>query len=188
MEKNDFVEPGTPLAHSEEATAGAGTYDDGAQIRAAVFGTKDLDPETLTLTVRPAGKAVAQIERGDIVVGEVTYIKAETFASVKIHAVRGKEGRSLLQNVDGTLHVSKIDARYVRDVAEEIHCGDLIRAKVIAIKGGPQLATDKPEFGVVAARSADGNPMVRDGNRLKDPETGRVEHRKLASDYGSGKV
>ncbi len=188
VEKNAIVEPGTPLAYSEEALPGSGTYDDGTQIRSAVFGTKDIDPETMTLTVRPAGKAVAAIEKGDIVVGEVTYIKPETFASVKIRAVRGKEGRSMLQVVDATLHVSKIDARYIRDVGEEMKCGDLIRAKVIGLKGGPQLATDKPDLGVVAARSAEGNPLVREGNRLKDLETGRVEHRKLASDYGSGQV
>lgn len=188
MQENELVEPGTPLAYSEEYLAGAGTYDDGTQIRAALFGQRRIDPETMTLAVVPAGKTVAAIEKGDIVVGEITYIKPEALASVKIHAVRGKENRSLLQVVEGTLHVSKIDARYIKDVRDEYHNGDLIRAKVIGMKGGPQLATDKPDLGCIRASSIDGNPLVLDGNRLKDPETGRIEHRKLASDYGSGKV
>src|ERR1041385_2117739 len=87
-------EPGTPLAYSEELLPGPGTFDDGTQIRAAVYGTERIDPETMGITVQPAGRSVASIERGDIVVGQVTYIKPEALASVKILAVRGKEGRS----------------------------------------------------------------------------------------------
>jgi len=192
MDKNaspgPLVEPGTPLAYSEELLAGPGTYDDGTQIRAAVYGTQHVDPETMTLIVKPAGKSVAQIEKGDVVVGVISYIKPETLASVKILAVRGKEGRSILQNVEATLHISKIDARYIKDVREEYLTGDYIRAKVIGLKGGPQLATDKPDLGCVKAFGPSGAQLVLDGNRLKDPETGRAEQRKLASDYGSGKV
>jgi exosome complex component CSL4 len=190
-QKADLLEPGTPLAYSEELLPGANTYDDGTQIRAAVFGTQHIDPETMAVSVRPAGKAAAGIERGDIVVGQVTYIKPEALASVKILGVRGKEGRSMLQTLEGTLHVSKIDARYIKFVDEEYKGGDLLRARVIGMKGGPQLATDKPDLGCVKAWSADGVALVRDGNssnRLKDPETGQLHYRKLASDYGSGTV
>jgi len=180
-------EPGTPLAYSEELLPGPGTYDDGTQIRAAVYGSEHVDPETMAVTVQPAGRGVASIERGDIVVGQVTYIKPEALASVKILAVRGKEGRSLLQTIEGTLHASKIDSRFVKYVDDEVRGGDLIRAKVISLKGGPQLATDRPDLGVVKAWN-EGVALVRDGNRLKDPETGQVFHRKLANDYGSGIV
>jgi exosome complex component CSL4 len=183
-----ILEPGTPLAYSEELLPGPGTYDDGTRIRAAIYGVQHVDPKTMAISVRPAGRPVGGIERGDIVVGQVTYIKPEALASVKIVGVRGKEGRSLLQPIEGTLHVSKIDNRYIKFVDEEYRGGDLIRAKVISLKGGPQLATDKPDLGCVKAWSADGVALVRDGNRLKDPETGQVYHRKLASDYGSGLV
>jgi exosome complex component CSL4 len=182
------LEPGTPLAYSEELLPGANTYDDGTQIRAAVYGTPHVDPATMAISVLPAGKAAASIERGDIIVGQITYIKPEALASVKILAVRGKEGRSLLQTLEGTLHASKIDARYVKYVDDEYRGGDLIRAKVIQLKGGPQLATDKPDLGCIKAWGPDGAPLVRDGNKLKDPETGQVYHRKLANDYGSGTV
>jgi len=184
----DLLEPGTPLAFSEELLPGANTYDDGTQIRAAVYGTQQVDPETMAISVRAAGRSVGAIERGDIVVGQVTYIKPEALASVKIIGIRGKEGRSFLQSIEGTLHVSKIDARYIKYVDDEYKGGDLIRAKVISLKGGPQLATDKPDLGCVKAWNADGVPLVRDGNRLKDPDTGQVHYRKLASDYGSGTV
>jgi exosome complex component CSL4 len=186
--EGSLLEPGTPLAYSEELLPGPGTYDDGTQIRAAVYGVQHIDPETMAISVRAAGTSVATIERGDIVVGQITYIKPEALASVKILAVRGKEGRSLLQPLEGTLHASKIDARFVKYVDDEYRGGDLIRAKVIQLKGGPQLATDKPDLGCIKAWGPDGAPLVRDGNKLKDPETGQIYHRKLASDYGSGTV
>lgn len=189
MTQNDKVlEPGTPLAYSEELLPGPGTYDDGTQIRAAVFGRSHIDPETMAISVVPAGKPVATIERGDILVGQVTYIKPEALASIKVIAVRGKEGRSFLSPVEATLHASKIDTRYVKFVDDEYKTGDLVRAKVISLKGGPQLATDKPDLGCVKAWSPDGVPLVLEGRKLKDPETGQVHYRKLASDYGSGTV
>jgi exosome complex RNA-binding protein Csl4 len=98
----DLLEPGTPLAFSEELLPGTNTYDDGTQIRAAVYGVQHIDPETMAVSVRPAGKSAGSIERGDIVVGQVTYIKPEALASVKILAIRGKEGRSFLQPIEGT--------------------------------------------------------------------------------------
>lgn len=188
MSERKTVEPGTPLAYSEEVLPGAGTYDDGTQIRAAVYGESHIDPETMTLSVKPAGKAVAAVEKGDIIVGQITYIKPEALASVKILAIRGKENRSMLLTLDGTLHVSKIDARFIKDVNQEYHTGDFIRAKVIGLKGGPQLATDKPDLGCIKAFGATGNQLVISGGKLKDPETNRIEQRKLANDYGSGTV
>jgi len=182
------VEPGTPLAYSEEMLPGAGTFDDGTQIRAALYGTESVDPKTMTLSVQPLGKSVAAIEKGDVIVGVVTYIKPEALASIKIMAVRGKEGRSIHIPLEGTLHVSKIDARYIKFVDEEYKTGDYVRAKVIGMKGGPQLATDKPDLGCIKAFGPSGNQLLREGNKLKDPETGQVFYRKLANDYGSGQV
>lgn len=187
--KKDIVEPGTPLAYSEEFLPGDGTYDDGEQLRAAVYGEQDVDTQTMTLNVRAAGKQVASIQKGDIVVGRVSYVK-EQLASVEIIAVRGKEGRSILQNVEGTLHVSKIDNRYIKDVGELYRNGDLIRAKVVGLKGGPQLATDNPDLGVVKAFSRDDptRALVKKGDDLVDPEDGHKERRKVAQDYGAGVV
>lgn len=188
MSERKLIEPGTPLAYSEELLPGRNTFDDGTQIRAAAFGVEHTDPKTMAISIRNAGKGVAQIEKGDIVVGLVTFIKPEALASVKILAVRGKEERSLLQSVDGTLHVSKIDARYISNVDDELRCGDYIRAKVIGLKGGPQLATDREDLGVIRAFSPEGNQLVLEGGKLRDPETGRTFYRKMAEDYGSGKV
>lgn len=183
-----LVRPGTPLAYSEELLPGDGTYDDGTQIRSAMYGVERVDPETMQVTVTSGRKTIATIDKGDVVIGRVSYIKPEALASVKILAVRGKEDRTILQQVEGTLHVSKIDARYIKDVTEEYRVGDVIRAKVIGTKGGPQLATDKPEYGVVAAYGEDGKPLVLQGRKLKDLSTGQTHVRKVASDYGSGQV
>ena len=187
MTKN--VEPGTPLAYSEELLPGEGTYDDGEQIRGAMYGEEHVDTDTMTVSVRSAGQRVADVEKGDIVIGRVSFTKPE-LASVKILEIRGKEGRSTLHTVEGTLHVSKVDNRYIKDMETEIRVGDVIRAKVIGLKGGPQLAIDNDDLGVVRAFSPDDlrRGLELKGNKLEDPVTGRVFSRKLAKDYGSGQV
>ncbi|MCA1819178.1 MAG: hypothetical protein LC620_03870, partial [Halobacteriales archaeon] len=76
----------------------------------------------------------------------------------------------------------------IKFVDEEYKTGDYLRAKVIGLKGGPQLATDKPDLGCIKAFGPSGNQLQLEGRKLKDPETGQVFYRKLASDYGSGKV
>ncbi|MGB1586900.1 MAG: exosome complex RNA-binding protein Csl4 [Thermoplasmatota archaeon] len=183
------VEPGDALAYSEELLPGEGTYDDGEQIRAAVYGTTEVDTENMAMTVKGL-KRVADVEKGDIIVGQVTYTKPE-LASVKIIQIRGKEGQSTLQQVEATLHVSKIDNRYIKNLEDEYRCGDIIRAKVIGLKGGPQLVTDKPELGCIRAFSPEDmrRPLeFKQANRVRDPETGKIYARKTAEDYGSGQI
>ena len=182
------TEPGAELATSEELLPGHGTYDDGQHIRAAAFGTKIIDSETMSIHVATP-RGVPVIEKGDIVVGQVTFVKPE-LASVQILAVRGKEGRSMHHVVEATLRVANVADRYVREMGDEIKVGDVLRAKVIGTRGGPQLAIDKPDLGVIKAFSKDDptRALVRKGNRLVDPEDGHQETRKFADDYGSGRV
>lgn len=189
MSKNEHVEPGDALAYSEELLPGEGTYDDGEQVRAAVFGVAEVDTENMAMTVK-GPKRVADVEKGDIIIGRVSYTKPE-LASVSILEIRGKEGRSTLHTVEATLHVSKIDNRYIKDLEGEYRVGDIIRAKVIGLKGGPQLVTDKPDLGCIRAFSPEDmrRPLeLKQQNRVRDPETGKIYARKTAEDYGSGRV
>jgi exosome complex RNA-binding protein Csl4 len=188
MSNDSIVEPGTVLATSEELLPGAGTYDDGENIRAALYGSEYVDPETMEVSIVSPGHTVVSIEKGDIVVGEITYLK-DDLGSVKLSAVRGKQG-SMLQQTDATLRVRNVADRFVARMQDELSCGDIIRAKVLSTKGGPQLAIDNDDMGVIRAHSKlDGTrALVRDGNKLVDPEDGHQETRKFASDYGSGVV
>lgn len=183
----EIVEPGTPLAYSEELLPGSGTYDDGEQIRAAIYGEQKVDSETMTIHVE--GTTVPSVEKDDIILGEITFLK-DDLASVKILEVRGKTGRSFQVASDGTLRIRSVDNRFVRAMQDEFKCGDIIRAKVTGLKGGPQLATDKPDLGVVRAVSRrNSNRMLElRGNKLIDPETGHQETRKFANDYGQGNL
>ena len=137
-----------------------------------------------------SGKRVADVEKGDIIVGRVRFTKPE-LASVEILGIRGKEGRSTLHKVEATLHVSKVDDRYIKDLEGEYRVGDLIRAKVIGLKGGPQLVTDKPDLGCIRAFSPEDlrRPLeLKQQNRVRDPVTGKIYARKTAEDYGSGTI
>ncbi len=187
MAENEILEPGSPIAASEEALAGDGTYDDGQDIRSARYGRLVIDRD-LNATVQSINEP-AKIQRGDIVIGRLSYVREE-FASVTIMAVRGKEDRRFHHPVEATLHVSKTDEGYVRTIDEKFRVGDIIRAKVINLKGGPQLATDKSDLGVVKAINPENGVELKatqDWN-LRCPETGRIFDRKIANDYGSGKI
>ncbi len=182
-------EPGDVLAASEEMLPGPGTYDDGTDIRAAMYGSEVIDTKDFAIGIKPIGRGIAAIEAGDIVLGEVSVIRPQ-MAGVAIIDVRGKSGRSLLQAVEGTLHVSGIDKRYIRDVADELRAGDIIRAKVLKIRGGPQLVTDRPEYGILRSTCPnDGLVLAKVGpGKLKCTACDRVVLGKVANDYGSGQV
>lgn len=177
------------LAASEEMLPGPGAYDDGTDIRAAAYGEEVVDTSDFSIGVKPIVRGIASIEAGDIVLGEISVVRPQ-MAGVTIIDVRGKSGRSILQAVEGTLHVSGIDRRYIRDVGDELRAGDVIRAKVLKIRGGPQLVTDRPEYGILRATCPNDGLVLEkvSVSKLQCGECGKVIVGKVATDYGSGKV
>ncbi len=180
----EIQQPGDILATSEELLPGDGTYDDGTHVRAARFGTLQVTPD-MEATIK-GERSPPQVTKGDIIIGRVSHLRDE-FGSVEIIAVRGKEG-SMHHKVEATLHVSKASRDYLRTLSEVLAPGDIIRAKVLGLKGGPQLAIDHEDMGVVHAE-VDGVVLQRrkDGH-LRHPDTGQVYRRKTAKDYGSGHI
>ncbi len=189
MSENKIREPGDVLAASEEMLPGPGAYDDGTDVRAAAYGEEVVDTQNFAVGIKPIVRGVTTIEAGDIVLGEISVVRPQ-MAGVTIIDVRGKSGRSILQAVEGTLHVSGIDRRYIKDVGDEYRAGDVIRAKVIKIRGGPQLVTDRPEYGILRATCPNDGLVLEkvSASKLKCTECDKVVIGKVASDYGSGRV
>ena len=71
-------------------------------------------------------------------------------AGVEVLAVEGN-ARVIVGDTNGTLHVSKIAKRYVRDVGAEYHLGDIVRARVIQVKPSVQLTTEEQNCGCIKA-------------------------------------
>jgi exosome complex component CSL4 len=88
----------------------------------------------------------------------------------------------------GTVHVSQVHTGYVKEMRHQFKPGDIVRARVLNAQREPiQLSTAGDDLGViVAACSRCCMSLERDGSKLRCPECGNVEFRKLASDYRQG--
>lgn len=178
------VFPGDALATSEELLPGPGTHDDGTNIIATRIGTFRIDPNEMRAVVDPATSVPADLAMGDFVYGQITMLKP-AMAGVEVLAVEGKT-RVIVGDTNGTLHVSKIARRYVRDVGEEYRLGDIIRAEVLSVKPSVQLSTDNERGGCILAlcvRCRFGLKKI--GKALECPNCGRREVRNIAPDYGA---
>jgi exosome complex component CSL4 len=177
------VFPGDVLATSEELLPGPGTHDDGTNIIATRIGDFRIEPNEMRAIVEPKTSVPANLQVGDHVLGEITMIKP-AMAGVEVLAIIGQT-RVIVGDTNGTLHVSKIAKRYVRDVGNEYRLGDIIRAEVISVKPSVQLSTEAERGGCIFAlclRCRFG--LKKAANALECPNCGRRETRNIAPDYG----
>jgi exosome complex component CSL4 len=177
------VFPGDVLATSEEAVPGPGAYDDGSNIVATRIGKFFLDPNEMRAVVEPLTSVPTEMRLGDFIVGEVTMVKP-SMCAVEVLAVENKT-RVVVGDTNGTLHVSKIARRYVKDVGNEYRLGDVVRAQIISVKPSIQVSTEDPRCGAIKAlctRCRFGLNKV--DKALECPNCGRREMRNLAPDYG----
>jgi len=137
--------------------------------------------------VAPATSVPADLAMGDFVLGEITMLKP-AMAGVNVLHVEGKD-RVIVGDTNGTLHVSKIAKRYVRDVGQEYRLGDIVRAEVIGVKPSVQLTTEGERGGAILAlclRCRFG--LKKTQKALECPNCGRREMRNIAPDYGEVKL
>lgn len=185
--KPRLVFPGDVLSTSEELLPGSGSHDNGTNIVATRLGYFEVEPREMRALVKPVTSVPTEIRVGNYVLGEVTMIKLQ-MAGVEVLAVEDNP-RVVVGDTNGTLHVSKIAQKYVKDVGDEFRLGDVMRAKVLSVKPSVQLATDDRRCGCIKAlctRCRFGLRKV--GRALECPNCGRREMRYLAPDYGQVKL
>jgi exosome complex component CSL4 len=127
------------------------------------------------------------MKRGDTVIARVDEVR-EQLARVDIGVLKGYEDRQLPLPDAGTIHVSQVRDSYVKDLLNEFKAGDVVRAKVLNAQRSPiQLSTVGDDLGVIVAFCSKCKaPLDIDGSKLKCPECGNVEFRKIASNYRRG--
>ncbi|OPY24955.1 MAG: Exosome complex component Csl4 [Methanomethylovorans sp. PtaU1.Bin073] len=182
-----FVMPGDIIGTTEEFSPGIGTFLHVADIHAASTGVVKINRKSRVISVVPSTKYPPAIAVGNIVVGAITGLR-ESVALVEIAAIKD-EGEREFQKVGlAAVHVSNVKDSYCKRLDEEFAVGDIIKAKVLNTEN-MRLSTAEKEFGVMKAHCSNCRTvMVKDDNKLKCPECGRVEKRKLSSDYGTGIV
>lgn len=187
IKTGDFVIPGDFLATAEEFVPGDGAYEKDGNIYSSCTGVVLVDVRTKHISVFSRTLGPPALKRGDVVIGRVEEVRDQG-ASVYIGVLRGREDRELPLPNMGTIHVSQVHTRYVEEMHRQFKPGDIVRAGVLNARREPvQLSTAGDGLGViVAACSRCHTPLEREDSKLRCPECGNVEFRKLSSDYRRG--
>jgi len=182
-----FVLPGDFIGTTEEFRSGDRTYEKAGGIYAAATGVTMVNAAKRFVSVIPETNTPPILRKGDVVVGQVTGLR-EALALVTIAGAEGIVDREITNVAPAVVHVSNVKKAYVKELSYEFGLFDILKAKVIDIKN-MRLDTSEPKMGVVKAFcSKCRTAMVRHDSKLKCPDCGRVETRKISTDYGTGIV
>jgi exosome complex component CSL4 len=187
IKTGDFVVPGEFLSTAEEFMPGEGAYEEDGNIYSSCTGVVVVDIRTKRISVFPRTPVPPMPKRGDVVIGRVEEVK-EQMVSVRIGVLKGREDRQLPLPVSGIIHVSQTSDKYVKDLSREFKAGDIVRTRILNARRFPiQLSTVGENLGVLlAACSRCRTPLVKEDTRLRCPNCGNLEFRKIASDYRRG--
>lgn len=184
-----LVMPGDKIGVIEEFIPGYGTYVVDGIIYASHVGFLSIDPKSRVASIQPACQRKFFPRVGDTIVGHVWNVQT-AMAFVRIIKI---EQTFLSGFFTGILHVSDIDVRFTKDILDALKPGDLIRAKVISeVNRTYHLSTRGRNLGVILALCSKCGGMLRlerrKGKKLCCEDCGNIEARKIAVDYGSGKL
>ncbi|MEM1931725.1 MAG: exosome complex RNA-binding protein Csl4 [Sulfolobales archaeon] len=179
----DLVIPGDRLGVAEEFLPGPGTYEIEYQIRAATVGKVVRDLVNKVVSVKPY-KSLAMPYPGAIVLAVVTEMR-EDFARTRILTVNNVP---LNYPFTGILHVSQVIEKTgeIKQMYSYVRIGDIVKSKVLN-SFPPYLLTIKDaKLGVVLASCSKCGAQLRlSKDKLKCPECGNIETRKLGHGYGN---
>jgi len=181
-----FVAPGDRLGVIEEFTPGPGTYEEGGIIYSEITGRTLMDMLHKKVSVFPLVRAVGVPRVGSTVVGQVSGVQSGN-ATLSIMRV----GKRLLSGVfTGILHISDVSPGFVENMFDVCKAGDIMRAKVVSDKNRVfHLSTADKNLGVVYALcSRCGHMLHFKRQRMQCTNCGKIERRKVASDYGEGEI
>ena len=125
------------------------------------------------------------VKKGDVVIGQVVGLR-DSLAMVTIAGAKGVVDREIPNVGPAIVHVSNVKRAYVKDITYEFGMFDIVKAKIIDLKN-MRLDTSEPDMGVIKALcSKCRTAMVRHDSKLKCPDCGRIETRKLSTGYRTG--
>lgn len=179
-----FVVPGDQLGVIEEFMPGSGTYVESGVIHSKVTGRTLLDMLNKKVSVYPLIHGVSVPKVGSIVVGQVSDVQSK-LAILRISQIAKK---LLSGNFTGMLHISDVSPDYVETMYDVGKPGDIMRAKVISnMNRTHHLSTSEKNLGVIYAFCSQcGHMLTLRRQGLRCAKCGKIEKRKIASDYGEG--
>ncbi|AEH61679.1 RNA binding protein [Methanosalsum zhilinae DSM 4017] len=181
------VLPGDHIGITEEFASGEGTYSLAGDIYANRTGKVHVNKKDRKISVVPITSVPPVINKGDIVIGEIVNVR-DSVAIVSISSIKGSSEREFMSDDNFVIHISDVKDSYVKDLSREFSLGDVVKAKVIDTEK-MRLTTSDDSLGVMTSRCSKCHGILRmEDKNLKCPSCGRIEHRKLSKDYGTGVV
>jgi len=177
-----FAAPGDRLGVIEEFMPGSGTYVEEGTIHSKTVGYTLLDMLNRKVSVYPLSQAVNVPKVGSVVIGQVSDTQSKT-AMIRIFQI----GKKMLSGVfSGILYISDASGSYVESMFDVCKTSDIVKAKVISKANRTfHLSTAESDLGVVYAFCSQcGHMLSLKGQRMQCSKCGRVEKRKVSSDYG----
>jgi exosome complex component CSL4 len=181
-----LVFPGDRLGVIEEFIPNSGTYVKDGVIYSKIVGRALVDFLNKRVSVYPVVYGVKVPKVGSIVIGQVSSVQSE-IASLRLFQI-GK--RHLSGFFSGVLHISDVQLKYVESMFDVCRPGDILRAKIVSEKNRIyHLSTKDKGLGVIFAFCSQCGYLLqprRPGMRCG--RCGKIEKRKIASDYGMGMI
>jgi len=177
------VYPGEKLAVIEVLENGSGAYQKSGHVRSSELGRAHFDLEKKKVSVEKKTKELVLPKKGSMVVAEAGSVMRRD-ARVDIKMI---DGNLIHVPFTGVIHISDAGRGFVKDMADAVRNGDLIKAVIINTSNLMiQLGIDGPEYGVIYAYcSRCGTVLEKQGNRLHCSKCDRTERRKMARSYGT---
>lgn len=181
-----FVAPGDRLGVIEEFTPGPGTYAEEGTIYSEITGRTLMNMLNKKVSVFPLVRAAGVPRVGSTVVGQVSDVQSR---SATLHIMKVSK-RLLSGFFTGILHISDVSPGFVEIMFDVCKPGDIMRARVVSDKNRVfHLSTADKNLGVVYAFcSRCGHMLPLRGRRMQCTNCGKIERRKVASDYGKGEI
>jgi exosome complex component CSL4 len=180
--------PGDEIGTAEEYIAGEGTFEQDGKIFSSNTGYLDIDKNEMIVRVKPATSTPVILKINDLVYGVVYDIKG-SMVLVNVSKVIGEDRDIAMGDTMGSLHISKIQEEYLKDIGEAFKVSDIVRAKVIQVEPSLQLTTNGRNQGVIVANCIECQmPLEKKGRDLICPQCETKYRKKLAEDYGTVKL
>lgn len=171
----------------EEFSPGPGTYVEQGTIYSKATGRTLIDLLNKQVSVYPVIRAASSPKAGSIIVGQVAQTQSQT-ANVRILKI---DKKTLTGPFTGVLHISDASPVYVDSMFDVCKSGDILRAKVLSeINRVYHLSTaiDRNLGVIIAFCSNCGHTLQWRRSRMRCPNCGKIENRKVATDYGKGEI
>ena len=184
VKSGDLVIVGQEIGHEAQYLGiDESTYLQDGKVLAAIPGFLEMNDAARTIRVDARNINRKTPKTGDIITGQI-YALRRSSVGVKIFTINNR--LIVDMGYSGTIHISKIAGRYIKNIDDVFLKFDFIRAEVINKQMSEfQLKCDKPHLGIIKSYCKFcGTKMERKGReQVICPFCNHTERKMMAADF-----